>query len=427
MLSIPYNGKKLVSRILKPKNVRFILPKNIKPKRIDYFKRALKHPVNSKKLEKERFENPALLIADHTRLASPYVPSLIKELEKKTDDIKIIVACGTHPSPTLDHPKRVMGKELFKTYKKNIIISSTKNPKSKYEYIGKTKKRTEVELNKEVLSCDFILSTLCVRPHYFAGWEGGAKALLPGVSGKQTIGTNHSYVLGDPESKELFIHGNKVREDMNDVPKLLEKKTGIKHRILDFVPNKDEQPVEVKYGEPVKTHTQLAEFAKKIYQVKTKPSSLVITIAEESLGGYFYQALKAAVHASNIVDYKSPKPTLIFIAKMQDGIGTDVFKKEFKTYVNMNPRKVVQDLKRRVKEGTFNETLQKINRLMMFVPKMNFIVVSDKASKEVVQLVKSKNIPFYRKLDDALLPIDKNLLSDVLIIPEGASTVPTTI
>jgi len=426
MMFIPYDRGKIVSKILNPKNVRWILPKRVKPKRIDYLKTALKNPVDSKKLEQEKFENPALLIADNTRLPSPYVPSLIKTLEKKTDNIKIVVACGTHPPPTLDHPKKVLGKKLFSPHKKNIIISSTKNPKSEYEYIGTTKRGTEVELNKEVLSCDFILSTLCVRPHYFAGWEGGAKALLPGVSSKKSIGRNHSYVIGDPESKELFIHGNKVREDMNDVPKLLEKKTGIKHRILDFVPNKDDVPVEVKYGEPVKTHTQLAEFAKKIYQVKTKPSSLVISIAEEPLSRNFYQSLKAAVHASNVVKYKThPKPTLIFIGKMQDGIGTDVFKKEFETYMDMEPEKVRKDLKRRVKEGTFNETLQKINRLTMFVPRINFIVVSDKAPKQVERLVKEKNIPFFRKLDDALSAVDHKFLSDVLIIPEGTSTVPT--
>lgn len=428
MLSIPYNGGKIISKILKPKNVRWILPKRIKPKRIDHLKRALKNPVNSKKLEEEKFENPALLIADNTRLASPYAPSLVKILEKKTENIKIIVACGTHPPPSLNHPKKVLGKELFNVHKKSIIISSTKNSKSEYEYIGTTKRGTEVELNKELLSCDFVLSTLCVRPHYFAGWEGGAKALLPGCSSKKTIGKNHSFVIGDPEAKELFIRGNKVREDMNDVPRLLEEKTGIKHRILDFVPNKDDEPVEVKYGEPIKTHTQLAEFAKKIYQVKTKPSSLVITIAEESLGGYFYQALKAAVHASNIIKYKThPKPTLIFIGKMQDGVGTDVFKKEFETYMNMEPKKVMQDLRRRVKEGTFNETLQKINRLMMFVPKINFIVVSDKATKEVEYLIKEKNIPFFRELDDALSTVDNDLLKDVLVIPEGASTVPVPI
>jgi nickel-dependent lactate racemase len=172
----------------------------------------------------------------------------------------------------------------------------------------------------------------------------------------------------------------------------------------------------------------LAEFAKKIYQVKTKPSSLIITIAEESLGRNFYQALKAAVHASNVIKYKThPKPALIFIGKMQDGIGTNVFKKEFETYMNMKPKEVMQDLRRRVEEGTFNETLQKINRLMMFVPRINFIVVSDKASKEVELLLKEKNILFFRNLDDALSTVDRNLLKDALIIPEGASTVPSSI
>jgi hypothetical protein len=115
------------------------------------------------------------------------------------------------------------------------------------------------------------------------------------------------------------------------------------------------------------------------------------------------------------------------MAKMQDGIGTDVFKKEFETYMNLEPKKVMQDLKKRVKEGTFNETLQKINRLITFMPKINFIVVSDRATKEVKKLITEKNIPFFKELDDALSTVDEDLLKDVLIIPEGTSTVPTPI
>jgi hypothetical protein len=63
----------------------------------------------------------------------------------------------------------------------------------------------------------------------------------------------------------------------------------------------------------------------------------------------------------------------------------------------------------------------------MFVPRINFIVVSDKASKEVELLLKEKNILFFRNLDDALSTVDRNLLKDALIIPEGASTVPSSI
>src|SRR5207247_1623583 len=82
-------------------------------------------------------------------------------------------------------------------------------------------------------------SSLNVQPHYFAGYEGGAKALLPGCSGLKTITINHGNVIGNPGCRELMIKGNLLREDMNEVPGILKDFMKIEHRILDFVYNQN--------------------------------------------------------------------------------------------------------------------------------------------------------------------------------------------
>lgn len=425
MLSIPYNEGTIASELLFPESVRWILPKPFASRKIDYFVEALANPVNAKRLKDEKFENPVLVFADDTRLPSPFVPKLIKELEAKTESVKLMIACGTHVIPKDVYARSVLGNELFSSYKRNLVYSSTRNPSSVFESIGRTSRGTEVQLNKELLECDFVLSTLCVRPHYFAGWEGGAKALLPGSSSKKTINQNHSYVIGNPDAKELVIKGNPVREDINEVPTLLEKKLGIRHRVLDFVPNLQDEPVNVKYGDPIAAHRKLAQFGKKICVVKTKPSSLVLAVSEGSLGRSFYQALKAVTHSSNIVKLdEDQNPTLILMGKMDKGIGSDTFRREFETYIGMDPESVMDSLKKRAEEGTFNETLQKINRMMLYLPRVNFMIVSPEAPPELETMIKSKEIFFSRDLDEALETLSAQFLQDVAIIPQGNATVP---
>lgn len=427
---IPYDGKFLESEILRPECVRWVEPREIPPpKPIDQLlDDALNNPIGSKKFGEEKFESPAIIVSDNMRLPSPYVPQLLRKFEAETDDIKILVACGTHEVPPDEHVKNVLGEESFLIYRKNIAYSSTKAPSSAYEHIGVTTRGTRVELNKELLDRDFILSTLCVRPHYFAGWEGGSKALLPGCSSILTISKNHSYVLGNPNARELVIDENPVREDINEVPGVWERKKGVPYRIADFVPNRRDHPVLIKYGEPVSTHRTLADFGKGIFEVRVKPAPLVIAVADGSGGRNFYQALKASTHASNAVRRELKlKPKVILIGSMKDGIGNMTFEKEFEAYMGMDSDEILGDLKRRAEEGRFNETLQKINRLAMLMPRMDLMVVSPEAPAELEALLRKKDMFFGRGLDDAISTLEPELLKDIIVLPKGKSTVPTPV
>ena len=418
--------KFLESQILEPGRIRWIEPKKIlPPKTMDQLlEEALNDPIDSKRLDEEGFKSPALIVSDNMRLPSPYVPQLLRKLEEKTDDIKIIVAGGTHVVPPDEHLKRVLG-DLFSTYQKSVLYSSTRSSSSNYEYVGETTRKTRVELNVKLLDRDFIISTLCIRPHYFAGWEGGAKALLPGCSSFTTIARNHSYVVGNPNARELIMEGNPVREDINEVPGMLERGRGISYRIVDFVPNQADEPVLISYGRPIPTHSKLTEFGREVYEVRAEPAPLVIVVADGAHGQNFYQGLKALSHASNIVKPSAePKPKIILLGGFKRGVGNKTFEREFETYMGMDSDQVLHDLKRRAEEGTFNETLQKINRLTMDLPQADMMVVSPEAPAELKTMLEKKDIFFSRELDDALSTLEREFLSDVIVIPKGASTVP---
>jgi lactate racemase len=416
------------SKLLTPEKIRWIKPTPLPTKPIDAsFREAMAMPIGAKPFEREKCWSPAIIFSDFTRKHSPFISHLINMIEPKTDDIKIICAGGTHVPSDPDFIKKVVGEDIFKRYQKSIKISSVKNPASKYEWIGVTSRGTPVELNKELFDRDLLISTLNVQPHYFAGYEGGAKALLPGCSGLKTITTNHGYVIGNPDCKELAIKGNPTREDMNEVPKVLRESMKIEHRILDFVLNQDGTMVKSGYGDPVLAHQQLAEnYSRRAHSVSARPSSLVVTVADGPGGTNLYQALKAATFAADLVTpSQQPKPTVMLLAPLETGIGGDAFKSEMETYGKMDPDMVIEDLKKRAKLGKVTEASQKPNRFSLDAKKTNFIVVSPRAPSAVEDLLNKTWIMFYRSIDDALKTLDfKTYERDVAVIPYGTSTVP---
>ena len=416
------------SKLLTPDKIRWIRPTPLPTKQVDAsFREALAMPIGAKPFEREKCWSPAIIFSDFTRKHSPFISHLVNMIEPKTDDIKIICAGGTHVPSDPDFVKKVVGEDIYKRYQKSIRVSSTKNPTSKYEWIGVTGRGTPVELNKELFDRDLLISTLNVQPHYFAGYEGGAKALLPGCSGLKTITTNHGYVIGNPNCKELAIRDNPAREDMNEVPRVLRESMKIEHRILDFVLNQDGTLVKSAYGDSVLAHQQLAEnYSRRAHSVNSRSSSLVVTVADGPGGTNLYQALKAATFGAGLtVPLQQPKPTVMLLAPLEGGIGGDAFKAEMETYGKMEPEMVIEDLKKRAKLGKVTEASQKPNRFSLDAKKADFVVVSPKAPSPVEELLNKTRIKFYRTIDDALKTIDPKLYErDVAVIPYGTSTVP---
>ena len=416
------------SKILTPEKTRYVKASSLPSKPPDIaFREAMSSPIGARPFEREKGWSPAIILGDSTRKQSPFIKHLINLIEPKTDDIKIIFACGTHIPTDPSFVRKVLGDDIYKRYEKSIRVSSTQSPTCKYEWIGVTSRGTPVELNKELFDRDLLVSTLNVQPHYFAGYEGGAKALLPGCSGLKTITTNHSYVIGNPNCRELVLNGNDLRTDMNEVPGILKEYMRIEHRILDFVLNQDGTIVKAAYGDPTLAHQQLADtFSRRAHTVQSLTSSIVFTRADGPMGQNLYQALKASAFATGLVPSQTePKPAIILLASLENGIGGEAFKKEMETYGRMEPNQILEDLKKRAKAGKVTEASQKPNRFALDDGKAQFIVVSPKAPPEVEDFLNKTRIRFYRSIDAALMSVDSRLYEkDVAVVPYGSSTVP---
>jgi nickel-dependent lactate racemase len=384
---------------------------------------AFAHPIGSDNIEKTGARNAAVIFSDHTRLPSPYVRNLVSMLMKKADDVKLIVACGSHTPPSEDYLKKTVDDELLRNCR--VTFSSPKDSSCRFESIGQTTRGTPVEINEEILDRDLILSSLCVRPHYFAGFEGGAKAILPGCSSLKAISRNHSYVIGNPYARELRIDDNPVRDDMNEVPGML-KRRGIRFRIADFVADSENHAFKIGYGDPVKAHKKLSEVSREIYTVKGLATAVSITVADGSLGRTLYQSTKAFSLTSNIMKRsRNPKSTVILLASLREGIGSSTWANEIVHYASMPSEEIIKDLELRAKKGEFNETLQKVNRFAIDCETLDLRVVSHEAPKEVERLLNEARIFFARELDEAVEDLKFN--ENIVLVPKGSSTVPIRI
>jgi len=417
-LRVPCGEGFMESRRLDPSRVAWLEPMRgapVSPE--EAFREAASRPINAPRLGEERFRSAAIIVPDHTRPPSPLLASLLGALSR-VDELAVFVAGGTHSPPSLSQLRRMVGEELLEQHWFRFRHSCART--STFTHLGYTSRGTPVEVNRDLLNYELIISTLCVRPHYFAGWEGGAKAILPGCSSFKSIARNHSYAVGCPTARELIAEGNPVREDMEEAASILARH--VKLRALDFVVDVDGRLCAAFYGHHVAEHREAARLSRRLYVVEAEPVELVIAVAEGGLGRSLFQALKAYHHASNIAWPRRGRARVVLVATMEEGVGSESFEREYSRYVGAPAEEVVRDLKERIEAGEFSEVFQKVARMAMDRERAELVVVAPKAPMSLRRFLERVEVPYYEELDEAL----EGFNGRAAVLPYGASVVPTT-
>jgi len=313
-VSIPLKN---VISILKPTNLPAIDETNA-------IKTALIKPLGCQRLTNlvSKGMKIALLVSDVTRPCPSYkiLPYLIDELNKagvENSDITIFFANGMHRKQTVEEMAKLVGSEILRRIK---AVNHDSKDKSNLEYVGKTRRGTEVLINREVLNCDFKIGVANIDIHYFAGYSGGAKSMLPGVSSFETIQQNHSLMLL-PGAEPGNIDKNPVREDIEEGARI-----GGMDYIVNVVLNEDKKIVQAVAGDFITAHRAGVKTIDFMYKV---PINRRADIVIASAGGFpkdinLYQAQKALENASYAV---KDGGTIILLAECTEGLGDETFKK----------------------------------------------------------------------------------------------------
>jgi nickel-dependent lactate racemase len=191
---------------------------------------SVRCPIASQPLQKvvRKGDKVAVIVSDVTRLVrtAEFLPVIISEINAAgvpDEDITIIVATGTHRAHTHDEDIAVCGKDIVKRIK--IHQHDSRNNEELTD-LGVTSFGTPILIDSYVAEADKVIITGAVSLHPMAGFGGGRKAVMPGVSGHATIMHNHAIALapkvGDgcnPLCETGILEGNPLHEDMVEVTK----------------------------------------------------------------------------------------------------------------------------------------------------------------------------------------------------------------
>jgi len=332
---LPYGHEK-ISLEIPDKNVVGILePRDIPgvSDPLKEIKNALENPLDAPRISEivEKGDKIAIVVDDHTRPAPSYlmVPPILDELEKAgipMSDVFIIFACGTHRPVKPEEMKKLLGEETLKRVPKENIVSHNCDAPD-LVYCGKTSRGTPVYVNRLYYEADVKILTGDITLHYYAGYGGGPKSILPGISGRITIQHNHAMLL-DPNAKMGVAKGNPIHEDMMEAA----KKAGVDF-VLNVVMNTKKEIVKAYAGKLETVFYTGIKLIDQIYKVpiECKPDIIVASPGGHPFDINFYQATKGLYTADLAV---KDGGAIILLAACPEGIGHKVFHEWMLKYKN---------------------------------------------------------------------------------------------
>jgi len=372
-------------------------------------KRALENPIGSEILKDivKAGEKIAIITSDITRpmpskLVLPIVIDELHEVGIKDSDIVIVFALGSHRSHTEDEKKYLVGEEIYDR------IKCMDSNSTEYVHLGITAYNTPVDICSAVVSADRRICLGNIEYHYFAGYSGGAKAIMPGVSTRAAIQANHSRMV-DENAKAGNITTNPVRKDIDAVEKFV---------TIDFIVNvvldSNKQIIKAVAGHYIEAHREGCKFLDSFYKVKiSEKADIVVTTP----GGYpkdinLYQAQKALDNSKHAV---KDGGIIILVASCIEGLGEKVFENWM-----LNTEKsenMIVEIKKNFQLGG-----HKAAAIAMILQKSRIFLVSELEDAFVKKIFMEPFKNVQDAVDQALKEKGEN--AKVILMPVGGSTLP---
>jgi len=257
--------------------------------------KALKNPIEGPTVEELSLSGKTIAIAvdDITRVTPTHslLPPILRLLEKtgaRREDIKIIVALGTHRRMTDQEMKEKYGAEVIEEYE---VINHAFDDELELEYLGKIAGDVPVWINKDYLKADIRIAIGSLIPHFNAGWGAGAKILLPGLAGEETVGRMHVH-SATTTPNGLGMEENPTRQLID----AFAERVGI-HLLVNTAITRRKEIVKVFAGHFVKAHRKGIDFAKRIYGVETSGLAQITISSSHPADIEYWQGLKGLFSA----------------------------------------------------------------------------------------------------------------------------------
>lgn len=414
-IELPY-GKKMLKVDVPARNLLAVLkPKGYKQNKSpdELIKSALRNPIGTKRLseiiaEKKKKDSVVIVVDDHTRPCptDKIIPPLLEELYSagvKDENILIIFATGSHRSTKPEEAERILGKEVAQ----RIKYISNDSWGDDFVDVGTTKRGTHVFVKKAYVDADVKILTGDVEIHYFAGFGGGRKSILPGIAKYSTIQDNYKRNFFDPNAKPAKLDGNPMYENMTEAAKL----AGVDFTIN--VVQDDYGIVGAFAGDFDIVLRKGASLVEKIYKAEApSKADIVITSANGAPHDIdLYQAYKALHLALDVVKERG---AIILVAECPDGAGNRNYDEWMKKY------KTKEEMKAEL-EKEFNIGGHKAYYNHLALEKATLFLVSAMPKEDVEKVFLFKYAPTPQAaLEEAFNLYGRD--SKVLVVPHGSTT-----
>ena len=379
---------------------------------------AMEAPMGTKTLrELAQGKNKVVLIAsDHTRPVPSrvIVPQMLAEIREgnPSAEIIILIATGCHRETTLTELEAKFGPEIVKNEK---IVVHDCDDEENLVTLGTLPSGGILKINRLAAEADLLVSEGFIEPHFFAGFSGGRKSILPGIAGRKSVLANHcSEFIAHPCARTGILEGNPIHTDM-----VWAARAAKLSYIVNVVIDEHKQAIFAAAGDMEAAHAAGCEFLSGLCGVKAAPADIVIT----TNGGYpldqnIYQAVKGMTAAEATVNKGG---VIIMAARSDDGHGGEGFYRQLADEPDIE--KTMALFLARGREDTEADQWQ-TQIFLRVLQKARVIYVSDApdAMVRAMHMTPAHSLPEALSMAEAML---HNPDATVTAIPDGVAVMVT--
>lgn len=383
---------------------------------LEIVREAMAMPIDSPRLEElaRGKRTCTIIISDHTRPvpSRDILPPMLEELRRGNPqiDITLLVATGFHRGTTGDELRAKLGDDIFLHEK--IVVHDCRNKDSNIK-IGTLPSGAPLVIDRLAAGTDLLVSEGFIEPHFFAGFSGGRKSVLPGVCDQVTVLGNHcSRFIDSPYARTGNLENNPIHRDMLAAARMAKLAY-----IVNVVIDEEKHTVAAFAGNMERTHEAGCDFLSRFCEVRAVPADIVITSnGGAPLDQNIYQCVKGLTAAEAGANDGA---VLIICAELADGHGGESF------YRSLRDCESPGALYQSIMATPQNETIpdqwesQILSRILM---KHRVIFVSPQEREALLREMKMDWAP---DLDTAIAMAreEKGADASVTVIPNGVGVI----
>ena len=417
---LPY-GRGTISLSLPERRVKAVLESHLHTYHPDLGEEelvnaALESPEGSPRLSQlaKGKHNVVMIASDHTRPVPSrhIIPAMLREIREGNPeaDITILIATGCHRAPTREELIQKFGEEI--AGREKIVIHSCEDSED-FVSLGTLPSGGELILNRMAVEADLLCAEGFIEPHFFAGFSGGRKSVLPGVAARKTVLANHcSAFIDSPYARTGIIEGNPIHRDMIYAA----KKAGLAF-IVNVVINQKKEIIHAVAGDCDLAHKKGVSFLNDWCRTPAVPADIVVS----TNGGYpldqnIYQSVKGMTAAEVTVKEGG---VIIMLSKAADGHGGKYFHETFRDEKDLN-RMMKTFMDRKPEETIIDQWQSQIFARVMLKARIVFVSSCDDKLVEELHMIPAHTME--EALNKAKEMVNKEDYT-VTVIPDGVSVI----